>query len=262
MSFALPESMREYIDNRVAAGNYGNTSEYIRDLVRRDQEEQAKKRLRHLIEEGLASGPGRRRTKGGREGTAGDRSRRDRLKPAELRPQALRDQQGEVRYYRKEGGSSVAVKVAKATKAALDQIELDPGIGSPTLGKLLGIPGLRSFGPGGSESFRCCGSTSSAGNIWMWSDCWASAKTSPRSWATSSPRTDGTRVEAEQGRWSTTGLRQRVRRDGRRDPTHGGTTDRAILFQIAVIRWPPKSEQACSRSCCATAKGPSIARGQ
>ena len=38
MSFALPESMREYIDNRVAASNYGNTSEYIRDLVRRDQE--------------------------------------------------------------------------------------------------------------------------------------------------------------------------------------------------------------------------------
>ncbi len=59
MSFALPESMREYIDNRVAAGNYGNTSEYIRDLVRRDQEEQAKKRLRELIEEGLSSGPGR-----------------------------------------------------------------------------------------------------------------------------------------------------------------------------------------------------------
>jgi antitoxin ParD1/3/4 len=63
MSFALPESMREYIDNRVSTGNYGNTSEYIRDLVRRDQEEQAKKRLRDLIEEGLASGPGRPRTK-------------------------------------------------------------------------------------------------------------------------------------------------------------------------------------------------------
>ena len=63
MSFALPESMREYIDSRVAAGNYGNTSEYIRDLVRRDQEEQARKRLRDLIEQGLASGAGRRRTK-------------------------------------------------------------------------------------------------------------------------------------------------------------------------------------------------------
>ena len=63
MSFALPESMREYIDQRVSAGNYGNTSEYIRDLVRRDQDEQANKRLRDLIEEGLTSGPGRRRTK-------------------------------------------------------------------------------------------------------------------------------------------------------------------------------------------------------
>lgn len=46
MSFALPEPMREYIDHRVSTGNYGNTSEYIRDLVRRDQEEQARKRLR------------------------------------------------------------------------------------------------------------------------------------------------------------------------------------------------------------------------
>ena len=67
------------------------------------------------------------------------------MKPAELRPQALRDQQGEVRYDRKEGGSRVAVKVVKATNATLDQIELDPGIGSPTLGKRLGIPGLRTW---------------------------------------------------------------------------------------------------------------------
>lgn len=62
MSFALPESMREYIDHRVASGSYGNTSEYIRDLIRRDQEEQARKRVRDLIEEGLSSGPGERRT--------------------------------------------------------------------------------------------------------------------------------------------------------------------------------------------------------
>jgi toxin ParE1/3/4 len=67
------------------------------------------------------------------------------LKPAVLRPQALRDQQGEVRYYRKEGGSRVAVKVARATNAALDQIERDPGIGWPTLARRLGIPGLRTW---------------------------------------------------------------------------------------------------------------------
>ena len=67
MSFALPEAMRAYIDARVAAGNYGNTSEYIRDLVRRDQEEQARTRLRNLIEEGLASGPGLSRSKADNE---------------------------------------------------------------------------------------------------------------------------------------------------------------------------------------------------
>ncbi|MEI6025246.1 MAG: type II toxin-antitoxin system RelE/ParE family toxin [Betaproteobacteria bacterium] len=67
------------------------------------------------------------------------------MKPAVLRPQAQHDQQGEVRYYRKNGGIRLAVRVANATNAALDQIELDPGIGSPTLGKLLGIPGLRTW---------------------------------------------------------------------------------------------------------------------
>jgi antitoxin ParD1/3/4 len=59
MSFALPEALRKYIDERVRSGPYGNTSEYLRDLIRRDQEEQAKRRLRELIEEGLRSGPPR-----------------------------------------------------------------------------------------------------------------------------------------------------------------------------------------------------------
>ena len=67
------------------------------------------------------------------------------MKPAVLRPQALRDQQGEVRYYRKEGGTRLALKVAKATNEALDQVELEPGLGSPRLGKVLGIPGLRTW---------------------------------------------------------------------------------------------------------------------
>ena len=67
------------------------------------------------------------------------------MKPAVLRPQALRDQQGEVRHCRQEGGTRLAVKVAKATLEALDQTELQPGMGSPTLGKLLGIPGLRTW---------------------------------------------------------------------------------------------------------------------
>ena len=59
MSFALPEAMRSYVNQRVASGQFGNTSEYLRELIRRDQEEQAKKRLRELIEEGLSSGEAR-----------------------------------------------------------------------------------------------------------------------------------------------------------------------------------------------------------
>ena len=59
MSFALPEALRSYVNQRVASGQYGNASEYLRELVRRDQEEQARKRLRDWIEEGLMSGPGR-----------------------------------------------------------------------------------------------------------------------------------------------------------------------------------------------------------
>jgi antitoxin ParD1/3/4 len=59
MSFALPESMREYVDERVRGGNYGNTSEYLRELIRRDQHDQSVQRLRNLIADGLASGEGR-----------------------------------------------------------------------------------------------------------------------------------------------------------------------------------------------------------
>lgn len=58
LSFALPPAMRSYINTRVASGQYGNTSEYIRDLVRKDQADNAKARLCALIEEGLASGTG------------------------------------------------------------------------------------------------------------------------------------------------------------------------------------------------------------
>lgn len=59
MSFALPESLREYIDERVRSGQYGNTSEYLRDLIRRDQRSEAALRLRGQIADGLGSGDGR-----------------------------------------------------------------------------------------------------------------------------------------------------------------------------------------------------------
>lgn len=59
MSFALPPEMRAYIDERVRSGRYGNTSEYLRDLIRRDREHQAALELGNLIANGVASGEGR-----------------------------------------------------------------------------------------------------------------------------------------------------------------------------------------------------------
>lgn len=56
MSFALPEELRAYVDERVASGEYGNTSEYLRELIRRDRLEQSVNRLRTLVVEGLESG--------------------------------------------------------------------------------------------------------------------------------------------------------------------------------------------------------------
>lgn len=60
-----PESRRDTstaIDERVRSGQYGNTSEYLRDLIRRDQQAQAAQRLRALIADGLESGDGRSAT--------------------------------------------------------------------------------------------------------------------------------------------------------------------------------------------------------
>ena len=67
------------------------------------------------------------------------------MKPAILRPQARRDRHNELRYYREEAGSKVAVRLVNASNAALDQIEAEPGIGSPESGKVLDVPGLRSW---------------------------------------------------------------------------------------------------------------------
>lgn len=57
MNIALTEPLRAYVVERVASGAYGNTSEYIRELIRKDQQDQEHRRLRALLEEGLASGP-------------------------------------------------------------------------------------------------------------------------------------------------------------------------------------------------------------
>ena len=55
MNISLPDRLKEFVDERVAEGGYGTSSEYVRELIRRDQE---RLRLRGLLLEGAASPPG------------------------------------------------------------------------------------------------------------------------------------------------------------------------------------------------------------
>lgn len=56
MNISLPETMKSFVDEQVQSGGYGSASEYIRELVRRDQKERAQDRLEALLLEGLESG--------------------------------------------------------------------------------------------------------------------------------------------------------------------------------------------------------------
>ncbi len=56
MNISLPDTMKSFVDEQVRSGGYGTASEYIRELVRRDQKERASARLETLLLEGLESG--------------------------------------------------------------------------------------------------------------------------------------------------------------------------------------------------------------
>lgn len=59
MNISLPESLKAFVDERVKSRGYGSHSEYLRDLVRKDEVEAAKEKLKALLMEGLNSPPGR-----------------------------------------------------------------------------------------------------------------------------------------------------------------------------------------------------------
>jgi toxin ParE1/3/4 len=67
------------------------------------------------------------------------------VKPARLRPLAEDDLVAAARYYAEQGAEDVAERVFDAAVAALGQIQHSPGLGSPRLGALAGIRGLRSW---------------------------------------------------------------------------------------------------------------------
>ncbi|MBG6287770.1 type II toxin-antitoxin system ParD family antitoxin [Pseudomonas nitroreducens] len=55
MNISLPEALKGFVDDQVSQRGYGTSSEYVRELIRKDQDRQ---HLRDLLLAGAASEPG------------------------------------------------------------------------------------------------------------------------------------------------------------------------------------------------------------
>lgn len=54
MNISLPDTLREFVEDQVANAGYGTSSEYVRALIRRDQD---RLRLRAMLLDGAQSAP-------------------------------------------------------------------------------------------------------------------------------------------------------------------------------------------------------------
>lgn len=57
MNVSLPASMKDWVEAQTETGRYANASDYVRDLIRRDQERNDKvAAMQRFVDEGLNSG--------------------------------------------------------------------------------------------------------------------------------------------------------------------------------------------------------------
>jgi antitoxin ParD1/3/4 len=57
MNVSLPDAMKDWVESQTRTGRYGNASDYVRDLIRRDQERADKiAAMQRFVDEGRASG--------------------------------------------------------------------------------------------------------------------------------------------------------------------------------------------------------------
>ncbi len=54
MNISLPDSLKAFVDEQVTQRGYGTSSEYVRELIRKDAD---RLRLRNMLLEGAASAP-------------------------------------------------------------------------------------------------------------------------------------------------------------------------------------------------------------
>jgi antitoxin ParD1/3/4 len=61
MNVSLPDRMKDWAEEQAQSGRYSNVSDYVRDLIRRDQERSEKiAAMQRFVDEGSASGIGER----------------------------------------------------------------------------------------------------------------------------------------------------------------------------------------------------------
>ncbi|MGP1274972.1 MAG: type II toxin-antitoxin system ParD family antitoxin [Caulobacterales bacterium] len=57
MNISLPDALKSVVDAQVGSGQYASASDYVRDLIRRDDENRRKRaEFDRLIQEGIDSG--------------------------------------------------------------------------------------------------------------------------------------------------------------------------------------------------------------
>ncbi len=57
MNISLPDRMKQWVEGQMQDGRYSNASDYVRDLIRRDQERADKiAQMQLLVDEARASG--------------------------------------------------------------------------------------------------------------------------------------------------------------------------------------------------------------
>ncbi|MGJ3625885.1 type II toxin-antitoxin system ParD family antitoxin [Sphingomonas sp. MMS24-JH45] len=57
MNISLPDDMKAWVEAQTATGRYGNSSDVVRDLVRREQDRQIKiANMKRMVQEGRDSG--------------------------------------------------------------------------------------------------------------------------------------------------------------------------------------------------------------
>ncbi|MDF1778780.1 MAG: type II toxin-antitoxin system ParD family antitoxin [Rhizobiaceae bacterium] len=61
MNVSLPDPMKDWVEAQAKTGRYSNASDYVRDLIRKDQERNDKiAAMQRFVDEGLENGIGER----------------------------------------------------------------------------------------------------------------------------------------------------------------------------------------------------------